>query len=132
MSPHDSLMFVALAIRMRDNAEKLSPEEFEQLLKEVAWFGVMSNRQLAKLCKYRMSHVRIGKIIPKISKTGGEVNPSDLEKMRAIIFSKSINQVDYKLVLDVASNGTSQRMLSRITGISQGLISRKKNDGSFQ
>lgn len=132
MTPHDSLMFIALAIQMRDNATKLPKEEFESLLKEIAWFGVMSNRQLSKLCGDRISHVKVGKLVPKVTKTGGKVNPSDLEKMRAIVFSKSIKQIDYKLVLDVERNGTSQGMLSRITGISQSMISRKKLDGLIQ
>lgn len=132
MTPHDSLMFIALSIQMRDNASKMSKEEFESLLKEIAWFGVMSNRQLSKLCGNRLTPVKVGRLIPKITKTGGKVNPSDLEKMRAIIFSKSIKQIDYKLVLDVERNGTSQGMLSRITGISQSMISRKKLDGLIQ
>lgn len=128
LKPETALVFIAMAIRLRDNAQKLSHEELVELIKEVASFDVMSNRQLAKLTKNKMNHVAISRMIPKTSKTGGNVNGSDLEKIRAIIFSKSIKQTDYRLVLDVLANGTSQGMLNRITGVSQTMISQKKKE----
>lgn len=129
MSPHAALVFIALAIQLRDNAHKLTDEQLRKLINEIAEFGVLSNRQLAKLCNKRISHVTIGRIISKHTKVGGSVNPADLERIRGIIFSRSIGQTDYKMVLSVVDNGTSQGMLSRITGISQSTISRKKIDG---
>lgn len=129
LKPETALVFIALAIRLRDTAHKLEDAELKELLKQVAEFGVMSNRQLAKLTKNRMNHVAISRLIPKTSKTGGNVNGSDLEKIRAIIFSKSIHRTDYRLVLEVLANGTSQGMLTRITGVSQSTISRKRIDG---
>lgn len=128
LKPEAALVFIALAIRLRDTAHKLNDSEFRELLEEVASFGVMSNRQLAKLTKNRMNHVAISRLIPKTSKTGGNVNGSDLEKIRAIIFSRSIKQTDYRLILDVLANGTSGGMLHRITGISQTLIRQKRKE----
>lgn len=128
LKPETALVFIALAIRLRDTAHKMSDDEVKELLKEVASFGVMSNRQLAKLMKNRMNHVAISRLIPKTAKTGGNVNGSDLEKIRAIIFSKSIKQTDYRLILDVLANGTSGGMLHRITGVSQTVILQKKKE----
>jgi hypothetical protein len=128
LKPETALVFIALAMRLRDNAHKMTDDEFKELLQEVASYGVMSNRQLAKLTKNRMNHVAISRLIPKTAKTGGKVNGSDLEKMRAIIFSKSIKQTDYRLVLEVLDNGTSQGMLKRITGVSQWSINEKRKE----
>lgn len=128
LKPERALVFLALAIRLRDTAHKLEADELKELLKEVASYDVMSNRQLAKLIKNKMNHVAISRLIPKTSKTGGNVNASDLEKIRGIMFSKSIKQTDYKLVFEVLANGTSQGMLHRITGVSQTIISQKKKE----
>lgn len=133
MKPDKALVFIALAIRLRDTAHKLNDEEFKELLKEVSYYGVMSNRQLAKLTKNRMNHVAISRFMAKTNKTGGNVNGSDLEKIRGIIFSKSIRQIDYKLVNDVLQNGTSFNMLRRITGISWDTADKgRKLYGSIQ
>ncbi len=132
MPPERALVFIAMAIRLRDTAHKLEKEELRELIAEVSSFGVMSNRQIAKLIKNKMNHVAISRLMNKTSKTGGNVNGSDLEKIRAIIFSKSINKTDYKLVLEVLDNGTSQNMLTRITGVAQSTISKKRKDGFIQ
>jgi hypothetical protein len=133
MKPDKALVFIALAIRLRDTAHKLNDDEFKELLKEVSYYGVMSNRQLAKLTKNRMNHVAISRFMAKTNKTGGNVNGSDLEKIRAIIFSRSIRQIDYKLVNDVLQNGTSFNMLRRITGISWDTADKgRKLYGSIQ
>jgi len=129
MSPHSALVFIALAIQLRDTAHKLTDEQLRKLISEIAEFGVLSNRQLARLCNKRISHVTIGRIVNKPTKVGGMVNPADLERIRGVIFSKSIGETDYSIVLAIVENGTSQGMLSRITGISQSTISRKKIDG---
>ncbi len=132
MPPERALVFIAMAIRLRDTAHKLEKEKLKELIAEVSSFGVMSNRQIAKLIKNKMNHVAISRLMNKTSKTGGNVNGSDLEKIRAIIFSKSIHKTDYKLVLEVLDNGTSQNMLTRITGVAQSTISKKRKDGLIQ
>lgn len=71
MSPHNALVFLAMAIQLRDNAKTMPEDQFRSLIKEVAEFGVMSNRQLAKLCGNRLNHVAIGRIVPKVTRTGG-------------------------------------------------------------
>jgi len=130
MTPERALVFIALAIQLRDGAHKLTDDEFKDLLKEVSYFGVMSNRQLAKLTKNRMNHVAISRFMHKTSKTGGEVNGSDLEKIRAIIFSKSIKKVDYRIVVDVLNNGTSFNMLRRLTGVNWHALNKYKKENS--
>lgn len=92
MKPDKALVFIALAIRLRDNATKLTDEEFVALLKEVASYGVLSNRQLAKLAKNRMNHVAISRMMSKTTKIGGNLNGSDLEKIRGLIFSRSVRK----------------------------------------
>lgn len=126
MPPEKALVFIALAIKLRDNAHKLSDDEFKELVNELALYGVMSNRQLAKLTKNRMTHVAIGKFIAKTNKTGGSVNPSDLEKIRAIIFSKSVRKTDYRLAREVVDNGTSYGMLFRLTKVRWEDIKRER------
>lgn len=130
MNPHSALVFIATAIQLRDNAKTMPEDQFRALIKEVAEFDVLSNRQIAKLCGHRLNHVAIGRIVPKTSRVGGNVNPADLERIRGIIFSKSLNQTDFGMVVHVVKNGTSQGMLARITGISQSNISRKVIDGA--
>lgn len=132
MTPEKALSFLAQAIILRDTAHKLNDEDFRKAVEDVCSYGVMSNRQIAKLTKNRMSHVAVSRFIAKTNKTGGNVNGSDLEKIRAIIFSKSINKTDWKLVGEVLSNGTSFGMFRRLTGISWSTVDRKIKDGCIQ
>lgn len=129
MVPHKALVLIALSIQIRDNAHTLSDAQLLTLIKDVAEFGVLSNRQISKLCDYRLKPATINKIAPKPNKTGGAINAKDLEKLRQIIFSKSSTTPDFNLIKEVVRNGTSQGMVSRITGVSQSTISRKIYNG---
>lgn len=130
LTPQNALYFISVAIDLRDNHQSMELEEIESSVKRLAESGFMSARQISRICGNRISHPKITKIIGKKTKVGGKVNPVHLEDLRKIIFAKSEENINYTLVKGLVSGGTSQGMISRITGISQSTISRKTSDGS--
>lgn len=129
LNPQSALFFISLAIELRDNHTALEDGKIKESVTKLAESGFMSARQLSRICGNRISHTTITKTIGKTSKVGGSINPVHLEDIRKIIFSKSIEDVDYQLVRSLISDGTSQVMLSRITGIPQSTISRRTHNG---
>jgi predicted transcriptional regulator len=129
LTPQNALFFISVAIDLRDNHHSMEIEQIESSVKKLAESGFMSARQISRICGNRISHSKITNIIDKRTKIGGKVNPVHLEDLRKIIFAKSEENVDYKIVKGLVSNGTSQAMVARITGLAQSTISRKTSDG---
>ena len=127
MSQYDVLLFLADAIKLRDKHGEMDQREFNELIGKVATYGYMSNRQLAKMCDGRVSHVTVSRYSEKKSKVWGQVNPADFERIRSVVFSYSMNDINYKEIESLIQNGTSQSMLAKLTGISQSVISRRLN-----
>jgi hypothetical protein len=73
----------------------------------------------------RISHLAIGKVTNKTSKSGGKLNPATLEMLRDLLFKFNEGRIDWDTVERVALMGTSQSMISRITGISKTQINRR-------
>ncbi len=113
------------AIWIRDNAEKISRELLIERLQELSEYDLFSNRQMAKICGNKISHNVLGGYVQKSDKSGGNFNPTSLEDLREALFSKERKRVNYNAVLRALESGTSQGMVSKLTGISQSAISRK-------
>lgn len=113
------------AIWLRDNAKKISTELLYQRVYEIAEYGLFSNRQIALIIDGAVSYATISRILDKTDKTGGKLNPKSLEDISEILFSKARGRTNYKLIKKVLTEGTSQGMISRLTGVPQSAISKK-------
>lgn len=113
------------AIWIRDNAENMSKELLVRRLQDLSEYDMFSNRQLSAICNGIIKHNSIGLYIRKEDKSGGRFSPASLEDIREALFSKERGSVDYKSVEKAVLAGTSQGMVSKLTGINQSSISRR-------
>lgn len=113
------------AIWIRDRASTMSKDTLIEKLQELAEYDVFSNRQLSAICNGIIKHNSIGLYIKKADKSGGRFSPASLEDVREALFSKERGRVDYKSVEKAILAGTSQGMVSKLTGINQSSISRR-------
>jgi hypothetical protein len=113
------------AIWIRDRASTMSKEMLIEKLQELAEYDVFSNRQLSAICNGIIKHNSIGLYVKKADKSGGRFSPASLEDIREALFSKERGRVDYKSVEKAIFAGTSQGMVSKLTGINQSSISRR-------
>lgn len=113
------------AIWIRENASKISRELLIERLQELSEYTLFSNRQMAKICGNKISHNVLGMYIQKSNKSGGNFNPTSLEDIREALFSKERKRINYNAILRALEAGTSQGVVSKLTGISQSTISRK-------
>jgi len=113
------------AIWIRDRASTMSKEMLIEKLQELAEYDVFSNRQLSAICNGIIKHNSIGLYVRKADKSGGRFSPASLEDIREALFSKERGRVDYKSVEKAIAAGTSQGMISKLTGINQSAISRR-------
>ena len=125
----DRLYAIALAIQLRDNWRLYSEEELRQKVEQVVDTGVFSLRQVATMCGKSPSTV--SRWVTRKSRTGGKLNPDDLEILRSIIFQRDMNDVDWGQISRVISRGTSLDFLAKITGISKSTLHRKMTNGHF-
>lgn len=118
------------AIYIRDNAALLDREELTKLVIELSDLKVFSARQLSAITDGLMTHHVITKLIGKTDKTGGNLNVGTLDILRNILLNRADDGTDYKLIASAVGMGTSQGMVSKLTGVPQGSISKKlrKND----
>lgn len=113
------------AIWLRDHAHEVSRNLLIKRLQELSEYGLFSNRQITNIIGHRYSHVTVCRFSMKQDLTGGAFNPKTLEDLRDVLFMKHNKNVDYALVKKIIDAGTSQGMVSRLTGINQSTISRK-------
>jgi len=125
VNKHEVIMAIGLAIHLREAHRGSSRASVEDLVKKLADFGVFSNRQLANIASGSISHTHISKITNKTAKNGGRLNPSDLEKIRDLMLQADAGRIDWDLVKLTVRQGTSQNLLSKLTGISKSQINRK-------
>lgn len=129
MNDHLKFSVVNQAMWLRDNCEKYSEEKLEPVIIELAEHGVFSNRNLSKLVKHRISHVKIGKLTNKTSKSGGALAPESLEDIRDVLFSRLRGDIDYDAIARAVRAGTSQNVIHKLSGVSQSTISRRLKNG---
>jgi hypothetical protein len=125
----DRLQAINEAIWIRDNSGLISRDVLVERLREISEYGLFSSRQLARICNNKLSHTSISFYIEKTSNSGGKIAPESLEDVREALFSKERGSISYPHVQRALEAGTSQNMVSRITGINQSSISRKFSDG---
>lgn len=113
------------AIWLRDNVANMEKAEVLGYIKELGNLGVFSSRQIAAIVDGAVSYRVITKLVGKTDKTGGNLNVGTLDILRNILISRANDGTDYDLIAMAVDSGTSQGMVSKLTGISQGTISRK-------
>lgn len=122
----DRLFAIHEAIWLRDNADKIHKEVLIEKAKDLAKYDLFSNRQISKISGGVLSHVAISAKIPKVNKKGGRFSPQSLEDIALVLFSVSDSRnIDFDAVRRAMKLGTSQGMISRLTGLSQSRISRE-------
>jgi hypothetical protein len=118
------LQAINLAIWIRDNSKKIEREVLVYNIQDLAEYDIFSNRQIQAICRNELSYTTIGGYTQKKSKNGGNLNPESLEDLRDILFSKHNDQINYKAIERALKAGTSQGMISKLTGVAQSTISK--------
>lgn len=112
------------AIWIRDNAKKIERSLLIERLQDLAEYEIFSNRQLQAICGNVISYTTIGGYTRKSTKNGGRLAVESLEDIREILFEKHNDRINYKAIERVLQTGTSQGMISRLTGVAQSTISK--------
>lgn len=113
------------AIWLRDNVYTLTDAQLLERIIELGNYSVFSSRQLSAIVDGKIPHGKITKLIGKTDKTGGNLNVGTLDILRNILLNRADDGTDYKLIASAVGMGTSQGMVSKLTGVSQGTISKK-------
>jgi hypothetical protein len=129
MKSIDRLQAINEAIWIRDNSALISRDVLVERLREISEYGLFSSRQLARICNNKLSHTSISFYIEKNSNSGGKVAPESLEDVREALFSKERGAISYPHIKSALEAGTSQNMVSKMTGINQSGISRMLSNG---
>lgn len=112
------------AIWLRDNAADLPKTELYAAVKALGAYRVFSSRQIVAITNGLVSSGIVSSLINKSDRTGGNLNPGTLDILRTVLYSRADKATDYKIISEAVSNGTSQGMVSKLTGVSQGSISK--------
>lgn len=124
MNATHQLQAINLAIWIRDNSKKVEREVLVYNIQNLAEYDIFSNRQMQAICRNELSYTTIGGYTQKKSKSGGKLNPESLEDLREILFAKHNGQINYKAIERALQTGTSQGMISKLTGVAQSTISK--------
>jgi hypothetical protein len=116
------------AIWIRDHANQIDRSLLIERLQDLSEYGIFSNRQMQAICKNTISYTTIGGYTNKRSKNGGRLSPESLEDIRDILFEKHAGRINYKAIERVLQTGTSQGMISKLTGVAQSTISKHFGD----
>lgn len=131
MNDMKRLEAINTAIWIRDNWNKIPENELQKFIEQISEYDVFSNRQIARLFNNRVNHSRVREYTKKTQKTGGSLSPESLEDIREALFSRFKNKIDYEAISRAIQKGTSQNMITRLSGVSQSSISRRlKNDNN--
>lgn len=125
MEKTNLLFAINEAIWLRDNYQQISDEVLVNKIVTLSNYGVYSNRQLSDLVKNKIKHSVIGKHTQKKDKSGGKLAPESLDFIKEFFFSVESSTPDYNLARKATLMGTSQGMISRLTGVPQSTLSRK-------
>lgn len=123
-----ALQAINLAIFIRDNAQNMPKETLVWRIQDLAEYDIFSNRQIQSICRGKISYTTIGSYTQKSSKSGGNLNPDSLEDIREILYGKHNDQIKYQVIERVLKEGTSQGMISKLTGVAQSTISKHFGD----
>jgi len=112
------------AIWIRDHSENLERKDLFKIIEDIGEYNIFSARQIESMTNGIVSHQTISKLCKKNNKSGGKLKINDLEKIRDLFYGKSNGLVNYLLAKEITKNGTSQGIISKLTGISQSAISK--------
>ena len=113
------------AIWLRESVEGFDREQIIKHIKDIAIHDVFSSRQLSAIVNGAVHHSTISKMIQKKTKTGGNLNVGTLDILRTVLYSRANETTDYSLIAKAVGMGTSQGMVSKLTGVNQGTISKR-------
>ena len=113
------------AIWIRDNAEDIERDTLINAIQELSKYRIFSCRQLSAITNGKLSHTTISRLIDKHDRTGGNLNIGTLDILRSILYNRADGKTDFKLIHEAVGMGTSQGMVSKITGVSQSTISKR-------
>jgi hypothetical protein len=112
------------AIWIRDNADAVEKEVLMDSISNLGKYRIFSSRQISAITNGVVSHTTISKLIQKPDKTGGNLNVGTLDLLRSILYNRADGRTDHALIRSAVGGGTSQGMVSKITGVSQSTISK--------
>lgn len=118
------------AIWLRDNVYSLQESELVERVKELGSYSIFSSRQLSAIIDGKIPHGKITKLIGKTDKTGGNLNVGTLDILKHILLNRASDGTDYRLIASAVESGTSQGMVSKLTGVPQGSISKKLKEAN--
>jgi hypothetical protein len=113
------------AIWLRESVDEFNREQIIKHIKDIATHDVFSSRQLSAIVNGAIHHSTISKMIQKKTKTGGNLNVGTLDILRTVLYSRANETTDYSLIAKAVGMGTSQGMVSKLTGVNQGTISKR-------
>jgi hypothetical protein len=113
------------AIWVRDNVNDMKDWDVLKAVSDLGKYKIFSSRQISAITNNRVSHTTVSSIIKKKNKTGGNLNVGTLEILRNVLYSRADGKTDYGLISEALQGGTSQGMISKLTGVSQSSISRR-------
>lgn len=113
------------AIWLRDNADSLDRDTLLDSVRALGVYRVFSSRQISAITNGLVKPNTVSSLINKSDRTGGNLNPGALEILRTVLYNRADKGTDYKLIAEAVSMGTSQGMVSKLTGVSQGSISKQ-------
>lgn len=113
------------AIWLRESVDKFNREQIVNHIKDIATHDVFSSRQLSAIVNGKIHHSTISKMIQKKTRTGGNLNVGTLDILRTVLYSRANESTDYSLIAKAVGMGTSQGMVSKLTGVNQGTISKR-------
>lgn len=112
------------AIWLRDNSAVISDFDLVECVKALGEFSVFSSRQMSAIVNGRIAHGKITKLVGKRDRTGGNLNVGTLDILRSILLNRADEGTNYDLIAEAVGKGTSQGMVSKLTGVPQGSISK--------
>lgn len=124
MASIEVLQALNSAIWLARNAEHISKTETLTVIEQIGQYKVFSARQLSAMTKGRISHQSAAKVCNKTDRSGGSLSIESLEDIKECFHAHINGSVNYQIVSRIIKAGTSQRMLSKLTGISQTSISK--------
>ena len=113
------------AIWLRESVDGFDREQIIKHIKDIATHDVFSSRQLSAIVNGEIHHSTISRMIQKKTKTGGNLNVGTLDILRTVLYSRANETTDYSLIAKAVGMGTSQGMVSKLTGVNQGTISKR-------
>lgn len=119
------------AIWLRNNCDEMDKDKIKSAVVELGAYGIFSSRQIHAIVNKNINRKAITELIGKTDRSGGALNPGTLDLLRSVLVNRATQETDYILIRDAVGSGTSQHMVSKLTGVPQSTISKivKRDNG---